>query len=100
MTIDDGEIETLIDDTVTSDTEKLWRQRRVPLGEYAFKRADLCISTEVEGGAQDSQELAVWANPIIESKTQRPPRLRIARRVSEQERKLQERQLEVLGYVN
>jgi len=100
MTIDDGEIETLIDDTVASDTEKLWRQRRVPLGEYAFKRADLCISTEVVGGAQDSQELAVWANPIIESKTQRPPRLRIARRVSEQERKLQERQLEVLGYGN
>lgn len=100
MTIDDGGIETLIDDSVDSDSKNRWRLRRVALGKYAYKRVGVCISTEIEGRAHDPQALAVWANPIIESTTQRPPRLRIARRVSKQERELQERQLEALGYVN
>ena len=100
MTIDDGGIERLIDDIVDSDSKDQWRQRRVTLGKYAYKQVRLCISTEVEGRAHEPQALARWANPIIESKTQRPPRLRIPRRVSEKERQLQERQLEALGYVN
>ena len=100
MTIDDGEVDTLIDDTIASDAKKLWRLRRVNLGKYASKRVNVCISTEIDGGADDPQALAAWANPVIESTTQRPPRLRTARRVSKQERKLQKQQLEALGYVN
>jgi hypothetical protein len=100
MTIDDGEATTLIDETVASDAKKLWRQRRVNLGRFDSKRVSLCISTEIDGGVHDTQALAVWANPVIESKIQRPPRLRIARRLTERERKLQKQQLEVLGYVD
>ena len=98
--VDDGEIETLIDEIVDSDSKNQWSRRRVTLGKYAYKQVRLCISTEIEGRTRGPQALAWWANPIIESKTQRPPRLRIPRRVSEQERQLQERQLEALGYVN
>jgi outer membrane protein assembly factor BamB len=100
MTIDDGETKTLVDDTVSSDAAKLWRRRRVNLDRYDSKRVRLCISTEIDGGGHDSRALAVWANPIIESTTQRPPRTRIARRVTKRERKLQKQQLEALGYVD
>jgi outer membrane protein assembly factor BamB len=101
MTLDDGEVETtIIDETITPDSKRLWRQRRVDLSEFGAKRVNVCLSAEVDGGPADSQVHAVWANPVIESKTQRPPRLRSARRVSEQERKLQKQQLEALGYVN
>lgn len=99
-TIDDGEVTTLIDDTVASDANKLWRQRRVNLGRFDSKRVSLCISTEIDGGIRDTLALAVCANPIIESKSQRLPRMRIARRLTERERKLQKQQLEVLGYVD
>jgi hypothetical protein len=100
MTIDDGGVETVIDDTIAPDSRRLWRQRRVDLGQFGATRANVCISAEVDGSKHDSHVQAVWANPVIESTTQRPSRLGIARRISEQERRLQKQQLEALGYVN
>ncbi len=100
MTIDDGDVDTIIDDTIVPDSKKTWRQRRVDLADYGFKRVNVCISTEVDGASPDAQLIGVWANPVIESTTQRPPRLRATRRTSKQERRLQKQQLEVLGYVN
>jgi len=100
MTVDDGERTTLIDETIASDAKKLWRRRRVDLRRFAFRRVSMCISTEVDGEEDDPRGLGVWANPIIESTTQRPPRLRLVGRVTKRERRLQKQQLEALGYVD
>jgi outer membrane protein assembly factor BamB len=100
MTIkgEDG-VQTLIDETLASDAERLWFQRRAPLGAYAYEHVKLCIVTVVEGETDDLGELAVWANPAIDSKSQRPAKPRTEHRITEQERKLREQQLKALGYV-
>ena len=98
MTIEDeGGVRTLIDETLASDAENLWLQRRAPLGAYAYEHVELCIATVVEGETDDLGEFAVWANPAIDSKSQRPVRPRTKHRITEQERKLREQQLKALG---
>ena len=101
MTIEgDGGFRTLVDETLASDAESLWVQRWVPLGAYAYEHVELCIATVVEGETDTLGEFAVWANPGIDSKSQRPARPRTEHRITEQERKLREQQLKALGYVN
>ncbi len=101
MTIEaGGDVRPIIDEAVASDAENLWVQRRVPLGEYAYQQVELCIETAVEGELNGLGDAAVWANPIIVSGSQRPSRLPKEHRITEQERKLREQQLKVLGYVN
>ena len=101
MTIEgeDG-VRTLIDETLASDAESLWLRRRARLGAYAYEHVELCIATVVEGESDDLGEFAVWANPAIESKSQRKVRRRTEHRITDQERKVREQQLKALGYVN
>jgi hypothetical protein len=100
MTIEgeDG-VQTLVDETLASDAERLWVQRRISLGAYTYEHVELCVATVVEGETNDLGKLAVWANPAVESKSQRPAGPRTERRITVQERRLREQQLEVLGYV-
>jgi len=101
MTIEDeGGVRTLIDETLASDAENLWLQRRAPLGAYAYEHVEVCIATVVEGETDGLEEFAVWANPAIDSKSQRKVGPRTERRITEQERKVREQQLKALGYVN
>jgi hypothetical protein len=101
MTIEgeDG-VRTLIDETLASDAESLWLQRRARLSAYAYEHVELCIATVVEGESDDLGEFAVWANPVIDSKLQRQVRRRTEHRITELERKVREQQLKALGYVN
>ena len=101
MTIagDDGSV-MVVDETLDSGSGDLWMRRGVPLGSYAYEHVQMCIATEIEDGADNLLELAVWANPIITSKLLSPPRLRPVNQITEQERRLREQQLKALGYVN
>ena len=101
MTIEgeDG-VRSIVDETLASDAESLWVRRKVPLGAYAYQHVELCIETMIEGGLGSVGEPAVWANPIIVSASQRPPRPPTKHRITEQERRLREQQLKALGYVN
>jgi outer membrane protein assembly factor BamB len=100
MTIEgeDG-VQTLIDETLASDAESLWLRRGAPLRAYAYELVELCIETMVESESGDLGEFAVWANPAIDSKSQPTARSRTKHRITEQERRLREQQLETLGYV-
>ncbi len=101
MTIEgEGGVRVLVDETLASDAENLWLQRRARLGAYAYEHVELCIATVIEGETDDLGEFAMWANPVIESKSMRPPRLPPVSQITEQERRLREQQLKVLGYVN
>jgi hypothetical protein len=101
MTIEgEGGVRTLVDETLASDAESLWVKRRAPLGPYAYEHVELCIATVVEGETDNLGEFAVWANPVIDSKVMRPLRPQTEHRITEQERKVREQQLKVLGYVN
>ena len=101
MTIEgEGGVRLLVDETLASDAESLWLQRRAPLGAYAYEHVELCIATVVEGENDDLGEFAMWANPVIKSKSMRPARLQPVIQITEQERRLREQQLKALGYVN
>ncbi len=94
----DGAPEVIVDETIDSESGELWMRRRVPLDAYGYEHVQMCIATDVEGG--DLLDLAVWANPIVTSKSLSPPRLRPVKQITEQERRVREQQLKALGYVN
>jgi len=96
----DGTSELIVDETIDSGSEELWMRRRVSLGTFAYEQVEMCIATDIEGEAEDLLELAVWANPVVRSKSLRPPRLRPMHQITEQEHRLREQQLKALGYVN
>jgi len=101
MTIaDDGPPSVIMDKTLDSSERNLWMQKTFPLTALAFKKVDLCISTEIENGAEDLDRIAVWTVPTVDSKSQHPPRLQADNRITEQERKLRNQQLKALGYIN
>ena len=60
----------------------------------------MCIATEGEGDLVDLGTIAVWNQPIISSATQRPTLKPRAERITEEERKLRDQQLEALSQVH
>ncbi len=96
----DDEPQLIVDETIYSGAKDLWVQRRVPLSDRAYEHVEMCIATEVVGEGWNLLELAVWANPAVRSKSQRPARLPARGRITEQERRLREQHLKALGYVN
>ncbi|MDX2437245.1 MAG: arylsulfotransferase family protein [Acidobacteriota bacterium] len=79
-----------------------WHRSRTPidLGDLAYRTMKMCISAKVVDGDPDAVDQLVWGNPFIESTSQVPPGPLQAKRISEQEKKLQEQQLKALGYVD
>jgi len=91
----------LVDAHLGSGVDTWHRSRAaIDLGDLAYRKMKMCISAEVVDGDPDAADQLVWGNPFIESTSQVPPGPLQARRVSEQERKLQEQQLKALGYVD
>jgi hypothetical protein len=91
----------LVDAHLGSGADGWYRQRTtISLAELAYRRMNLCISATVAQGDQDAVKSLVWGNPVIESTSQVPRGPRERSRITEQERKLQERQLKALGYVD
>jgi len=95
-----GPPETLLDVMMDSASDKLWRRQTFALDELAYHGVEMCIATDAEGEAEASVELFLWGVPVISSSTQRPTLKAREERITDQERKLRDQQLEALGYVN
>jgi hypothetical protein len=95
-----GPAEILLDEKVDSASSPRWRKEVFSLSGLAYENIEMCIATEGEGDLVDLGSLAVWNQPIISSATQRPTLKPREERITEEERKLRDQQLEALGYVN
>jgi hypothetical protein len=91
---------TMVDDTVKSSAEELWRRRLVHLGRMSFERVEMCLSVVTEGGLLGQGRAVVWGIPRIRSKAQHPTADRPSRRVIAEEEKVRRQQLEALGYAD
>jgi hypothetical protein len=91
--------ETLMDVNVDAGDQKLWRRQSINLKQYELQRLTMCLSTSVEGSAGDGEEAAAWANPSIQSRRERSAQVDRRRRITDQERRVREQNLEALGYV-
>ncbi len=100
LTVDagDGPPETLLDRSLTPESKSPWRGRNLRLGRFAYKRVTMCVATEAQGEMENPLDVVAWGNPRISSRVQRPFQEK-PERLTEQERRLREQQLEALGYV-
>lgn len=98
----DGPPSTLVDTTVDSNDTKVWIRKAIPLEDYKSEYVEMCIATELEHAEEPDDPIrrALWSNPIIDSRSQHPPRPPSNRQLSEQERTLRDQQLKALGYIN
>ncbi len=96
-----GKSRKLVDAHLGSAVDTWHRSRvNIDLGEFAYQKIKMCISADVVAGDQDALDDLLWGNPFIKSTSQVPPGPPQAKRISEQEKKLQEQQLKALGYVD
>ena len=100
LTVDDGEgpPKTVLDRSLNSKSESLWRGRDLRLGRFAYKWVTMCVATEAEGEMENPLGIVAWGNPLVSSPVQRPYE-EPTESLNEQERKLREQQLRTLGYV-
>jgi hypothetical protein len=94
----DGPPETLLDRSLTPESKSPWRGRNLRLGRFAYKRVTMCVATEAQGEMENPLDVVAWGNPRISSRVQRPFQEK-PERLTEQERRLREQQLQALGYV-
>ena len=101
-----GEGESMVrlldDQWVDSREEKPWRDVKVALDGYDDRRAEVCIHVKSEDpvGEHDIASVTLWENPTVYSEARRQlHRDWLDQRQSRQEKTLEERQLEAIGYV-
>ena len=100
---DAGEATVLHEDVISSDSDKLWRRKWIGLGPPAYRRIELCVDVDVDGDvdAERAQRIVAIENIRIDSRDRpRLPKELRHRKLTDQERKIQEQQLKALGYVN
>jgi hypothetical protein len=99
--LDGGTKRKLVDAQLGGSADAWYRSRSwINLEDLAYRRIEMCVSASVLEGDEDDLGELVWGNPVIESTTQRPPRLLTAEKISEREKRLQEKQLKALGYAD
>jgi hypothetical protein len=91
--------ETLMDVMVNTGDPELWLRRPINLKQYELQRLTMCLSTSVEGAIGDGEQPAAWAIPSIQSRRERLVYVDRRRRITDQERRVREQNLEALGYV-
>lgn len=99
---ENGVARVLLDDTVASTSDNLWRWHKESLAGLDFHKVDLCIATDYDGSVakQDADDMIVWVKPRIRSRDVRTYRDgRPAVPMTDQEQQLKEQQLKALGYV-
>jgi len=97
----DGRPKTLLDETIDAVSDTLWQRKTFALDELAYKSVEMCIAIDdADGNGMDLEQIAVWGAPVISSSTQRPTLKATEERITAEERKLRDQQLEALGYVN
>jgi hypothetical protein len=102
LTIDDHDNErvTVFDETIGHSSDSQWQRRFDPINRYAMKKVTMCIETEIDAGFDNPNDIVLWSNPLILSKTDRERRVQRQRQITEQERRLREQQLKAIGYVD
>jgi hypothetical protein len=90
---------TVVDVSLTEGIQDLWQRHEFSLFPFAYQQIKMCISTEAAGEMKNPLKMVVWAEPRVISKEQHPHRKRPKRKITDQERRLREQQLRVLGYV-
>ena len=100
LTVDagNGSPETILDQTLNSESESPWRRTTVRLKQFAYKRVTMCVVTEAKSEMEDPLGMVEWANPVVFSRIQRPFQEK-PERLTKQERELRKQQLNALGYV-
>ena len=100
LTVDNGKgpPRTILDQTLSSESESRWRRRHLRLGRFAYKPVTMCVTVEVKGEMENPLKMVAWGSPVISSSVQRPFEKK-PERITEQERRLREQQLKALGYV-
>lgn len=91
--------EPLMDVTVNTGDRKLWLRRSINLQPYELQRLTMCLSASVEGAVGDGRQPAAWAIPSIQSRSERLAFGGRRQRISDQERRVRQQNLEALGYV-
>lgn len=94
-----GDVSTVLEDWLESGQGAQWRDAVIPLGEFDDEWVALCIRTGLEG-PDGALPKVVWETPTVHSAA----RAQLYRewremRQSLEERTLEERQLEAIGYV-
>ena len=92
-------LETLMDVTVNSRDQELWKRRRIDLQRYELQRLTMCLLVAVEGTEETGEQAAAWAIPSVHSRRERLTQVNRKRRITDQERRVREQNLEALGYV-
>lgn len=95
-----GKATNLVKATLGSESDSWTRLKTVPLDKFAGQTVNLCLSTFVIDGDKGAASRLVWGNPVIDLRWRAEERIRRGRRITERERKLQEMQLEALGYAD
>jgi len=98
-TPDGGPQESLVDVSIDQSSEKTWLSYHLRLHRFSFKKVKLCVATEFDGTVEEPTRMVAWAYPRIKSRVQTPEPVKSSYRLSREDRELQKRQLEVLGYV-
>ena len=100
--LDGGVVRTVVDETLTSSGEEIFRNRFVAVPGLGLHRVDLCVEAWV-GERGDSAELhpsVFMTNPRFYSRKRAMLKRKWKEeRISLQEQSLQERQLRAIGYV-
>ncbi len=99
---DSGKTQVLLDDTISSSDQNLWRKHKTKLEESQLQNATMCIKTSYEGtlSPDDARRVILWAKPRIRSplvRTYREGRPRLPANAQEEALRIQ--QLKALGYV-
>ena len=98
-----GETTVLHEDVISSDSDELWRQKWFGLGPPPYRRVEMCIDVELDGKVKADRVHKIVAVDNIRIDSRDRPRLPHKfrkRKLTQQERKIQEQQLRALGYVN
>jgi hypothetical protein len=91
--------ETLLDVRVNTEDQTLWNRRSLNLEQYELQRLTMCLSASVEGAEERAEHAAAWALPSLFSRRERLHQVDRRRRITDQERRVREQNLEALGYV-
>lgn len=96
------ETRVVIEDTLSSTGDEIFRDRYVAVPGFGLKRAELCIEAWIEGESEDGDlhPSVFMSNPRFYSRVRAQlTRKWKERRMSLQEQTLEERQLRAIGYV-
>jgi hypothetical protein len=97
---DGGEMRVVVDETLDSDGEEIFRDRYIAVPGLGLERVELCVDARVEGGGEGLHPSVFMTNPRFYSRKRSVmTREWKERQATLQEEAFRERQLRAIGYV-